>query len=83
MSYIKVKDNENLVRDSKSNCIINTNKSEYDEYLARRKSKQNEKNKVENLEKDMDTLKNELSEIKSLLKEIINAWCKHMQNTIW
>jgi len=83
MSYIKVKDNENLVRDSKSNCIINTNKSEYDEYLARRKSKQNEKNKVENLEKDMDTLKNELSEIKSLLKEIINAWCKYMQNTIW
>ena len=73
MSYIKVKDNENLVRDSKSNCIINTNKSEYDEYLARRKSKQNEKNKVENLEKDMDTLKNELSEIKFLLKEIINA----------
>ncbi len=73
MSYIKVKDNENLVRDSKSNCIINTNKSEYDEYLARRKSKQSEKNKVENLEKDMNTLKNELSEIKSLLKEIINA----------
>ena len=73
MSYIKVKDNENLVRDSKSNCIINTNKSEYDEYLARRKSKQNEKNKVENLEKDMDTLKNELGEIKSLLKEILNG----------
>tara|TARA_B100001287_G_C22414508_1_gene403999 strand:+ start:273 stop:494 length:222 start_codon:yes stop_codon:yes gene_type:complete len=73
MSYIKVKDNENLVRDSKSNCIINTNKSEYDEYLARRKSKQSEKNKVENLEKDMNILKNELSEIKSLLKEIINA----------
>ncbi len=83
MSYIKVKDNENLVRDSKSNCIINTNKSEYDEYLARRKSKQSEKNKVENLEKDMNILKNELSEIKSLLKEIINAWCKHMQNTVW
>ena len=83
MGYIKVKDNENFVRDSKSNCIINRNKSEYDEYLARRKSKQSEKNKVENLEKDMDTLKNELSEIKSLLKEIINAWCKHMQNTVW
>ena len=73
MSYIKVKDNENLVRDSKSNCIINTNKSEYDEYLARRKLKQSEKNKVENLEKDMDTLKNELGEIKSLLKEILNG----------
>jgi len=74
MSYIKVKDHEHLVRDTQSNCIINRNKAEYDEYLARRKSKQSEKNKVENLEKDMDTLKNELGEIKSLLKEILNGW---------
>ena len=73
MSYIKVKDNENLVRDSKSNCIINTNKSEYDEYLARRKSKQNEKNKVENLERDLSTLRNELDEIKNLLRSLVNG----------
>ena len=73
MSYIKVKDNENLVRDSKSNCIINTNKSEYDEYLARRKSKQSEKNKVENLERDLSTLRNELDEIKNLLRSLVNG----------
>ena len=73
MSYIKVKDNENLVRDSKSNCIINTNKSEYDEYLARRKSKQSEKNKVENLERDLSTLRSELDEIKNLLRSLVNA----------
>ena len=73
MSYIKVKDNENLVRDSKSNCIINTNKSEYDEYLARRKSKQNEKNKVENLERDLSTLRSELDEIKNLLRSLVNG----------
>ena len=73
MSYIKVKDNENLVRDSKSNCIINTNKSEYDEYLARRKSKQSEKNKVENLEKDLSIMKSELDEIKNLLRSLVNG----------
>tara|TARA_R100001591_G_scaffold84318_1_gene90748 strand:- start:91 stop:312 length:222 start_codon:yes stop_codon:yes gene_type:complete len=73
MSYIKVKDNENLVRDSKSNCIINTNKSEYDEYLARRKSKQSEKNKVENLERDLSTLRSELDEIKNLLRSLVNG----------
>ena len=73
MSYIKVKDNENFVRDSKSNCIINTNKSEYDEYLARRKSKQSEKNKVENLERDLSTLRNELDEIKNLLRSLVNG----------
>ena len=73
MSYIKVKDNENFVRDSKSNCIINTNKSEYDEYLARRKSKQSEKNKVENLERDLSTLRSELDEIKNLLRSLVNG----------
>jgi len=73
MGYIKVKDNENFVRDSKSNCIINRNKSEYDEYLARRKSKQSEKNKVENLEKDLSIMKSELDEIKNLLRSLVNG----------
>ena len=46
MSYIKVKNNNHLVRNTESNCIINTNKSEYEQYLARKKHKQNESNKV-------------------------------------
>ena len=29
MDYIKVKDNEHLIRNTKSNCIVNTNKAEY------------------------------------------------------
>ena len=44
MDYVKVKDNEHLIRNSKSNCIVNTNKAEYEEYLTRRKLKKSEKN---------------------------------------
>ena len=73
MSYIKVKDHEHLVRDTQSNCIINRNKAEYDEYLARRKLKQSEKNKVENLEKDLSIMKSELDEIKNLLRSLVNG----------
>ena len=73
MSFIKVKDNEHLVRDTNSNCIINTNKSEYEEYLSRRKLKQSEKNKIENLEKDISTLKNDIGEIKDLLRSLVNG----------
>jgi|TARA_R100001443_G_scaffold453_10_gene1754 hypothetical protein len=73
MSFIKVKDNEHLVRDTNSNCIINTNKSEYEEYLSRRKLKQSEKNKIENLEKDVSTLKNDIGEIKDLLRSLVNG----------
>ena len=73
MSYIKVKNNQNLVRDTESNCIINTNKSEYEQYLARKKQKQNEMNKVDNLERDISTLRNEISEIKDMLRSLVNG----------
>ena len=50
MEFIKVKDNEHLIKNTKSNFIVNTNKSEYDEYIARRKLKQSENQKVENID---------------------------------
>ena len=73
MDYIKVKDNDHLIRNTKSNCIVNTNKSEYEEYLTRRKLKQNEKNKVDNLERDLSTLRDEITEIKDMLRSLIDA----------
>ena len=73
MDYLKVKDNEHLVRDPNSNCILNTNKAEYDEYMIRRKLKKNEKQKVENLQRDISTLRNEITEIKDLLRSLVNG----------
>ena len=73
MNYVKVKDNEHLIRNTNSNCIVNTNKSEYEEYITRRKLKKSEKNKVENLERDISTLRNEISEIKDLLRSLVNG----------
>ena len=73
MDYIKVKDNEHLIRNTNSNCIVNTNKSEYEEYLTRRRLKKSEKNKVDNLERDMSTLRNEITEIKDLLRSLVNG----------
>ena len=73
MDYIKVKDNEHLVRNSESNCIVNTNKAEYEEYLTRRKLKKSQKNKVDNLERDVSTLRDEITEIKDLLRSLVNC----------
>ena len=73
MSYIKVKNSNHLVRDTESNCIINTNKSEYQQYLARKQQKQNEVSKVENIERDISTLRNEITEIKDLLRSLVNG----------
>ena len=73
MDYIKVKNHDNLIRDSKSNFIVNTNKSEYDEYIARRDAAEKEKKKSSNMEDDLANLKGEINEIKSLLKELVNG----------
>ena len=73
MDYLKVKDNEHLIRNSKSNCIVNTNKAEYEEYLTRRKLKKSEKNKVDNLERDISTLRDEITEIKDLNQHLFRS----------
>ena len=73
MDYVKVKDNEHLIRNTNSNRIVNTNKSEYEEYITRRKLKKSEKNKVDNLERDISTLRNEITEIKDLLRSLVNG----------
>ena len=73
MSYVKVKDNNHLLRNTESNCIINTNKSEYEKYLKLREQKQNEVNKVENIERDISTLRDEITEIKDLLRSLVNG----------
>ena len=73
MDFVKVKDHEHLIRNTKSNCILNTNKAEYDEYITRRKLKKSEKNKVENLERDLSTLRNEITEIKDMMRSLVNG----------
>ena len=71
--HVKVKDHSNLVRDPSTNCIINTSQSDYDQYLARRKQKRSEHERVDTMDEDLAGLKGEIGEIKSLLRELVNG----------
>ena len=71
MEEVKVKGHSDLVRDPVTNAIINTNKSKYEEYISRRNIKKSETQKVQDLEDELSCIKDDLNEIKSLLKEII------------
>jgi hypothetical protein len=73
MDFIKVKGHDHLIRDPKTNSIINTNMSEYKEYLSRRDSKLEENQKIQNLEKDLDSIRDDLDEIKFLLRNLANG----------
>jgi hypothetical protein len=67
LSYVKVKDNENLVRDSYSKAILNTDSSA----LERHKRKV-EAAKKEKLQQDrINNLEQELAHIKELLQKLI------------
>lgn len=72
MDYIKVKGHNDLIRDPQTNSIINTNMTEYKEYVSRRDSKIEETQKIENLERDLDNIKCDLDEIKCLLRNLSN-----------
>ena len=70
MSIVKVKGHTHLVRDLKSQAIINTDSDAYARYMAR-KAKQNRKDdKMREVIREVNSLKGEMTEIKNLLKEI-------------
>ena len=70
MSIVKVKGHTHLVRDLKSQAIINTDSNAYARYMAR-KTKQNKKDDdMRAVVREVNSLKSEMTEIKNLLKEI-------------
>ena len=71
--FIPVEGNTDLVRDPHTDQIINTNASAYQQYINRREQRKREKEKSLNVVEDLANLKSELSEIKSLLRELVNG----------
>lgn len=68
---LKVKGHNDLVRDTNSNAIVNNNKVAYINYMSRQKKIQLERDTLSNTIKEINSLKQELFEIKSLIKEVI------------
>ena len=72
-NLIPVEGNNDLVRDPNTDQIINTNTNAYEQYMNRRRQRKLEKEKSLSVEEDLAGLKTEMSEIKSLLKELVNG----------
>ena len=71
MSYLKVEGHGELYRDSTTNSLVNRNTTDYNRYMSQKKTKNEETEKVDTMEQDLAHLKNEINEIKSLLKELV------------
>ena len=68
---IKVEGHTHLVRDVNSNAIINTNQTEYQLYMKRIKVREKQSDELRSAVKEINNIKNELREIKQLVKKIV------------
>ncbi len=68
---IKVEGHSSLARDIRSNAIVNTNKSEYQLYMSRIKNREQQGDQIRSTIKEINILKQELFEIKDLLKKVL------------
>lgn len=69
---LKIKNESAFVKDADSRAIINNDKSGYENYLARKNEIESNKNKMFECESQIKCLTQEMSEIKSMLMNIIN-----------
>jgi len=71
MARLKVQGHDSLVRDTSSNAVINSSTSEYRIYMAKYRAREQQSDELRNACKEINTLKAELREIKSLIKKVI------------
>ena len=71
--YIKVEGHTSLVRDIKSNAIVNQNVTEFQTYMKRVRDREQQGDQIRSAVKEINTLKTELREIKGLIRELING----------
>lgn len=68
---IQVEGHVNLARDPYSGGIVNTSRSEYVTYMEVQRSKMAEREKMHNMCDELNSLKDEMQDIKYMLKQIL------------
>jgi hypothetical protein len=69
----KVEGHTHLIRDLKSQAIINTDSDAYARYMTRKAKQSKKDDEVRDIIRDVNELKNEMREIKNLLIEMKNG----------
>ena len=70
--YLKVEGYNNLVRDTKNNAIINTDRTAYQMAKKRAADAQRQRDEIRNASREINNIKCEMHEIKSMLKTLLD-----------
>jgi hypothetical protein len=68
--YLKVEGTK-LVRDTRTGAIINQDKNGLDEYLNKRRALESQKEEINNVKSEVKVLREDITEIKSLLLKLL------------
>lgn len=71
MKFLKVSGHDGLVRDTSNGAIINTNMADYANYMKQREAALQRQNQMTEQADEIKSLKNEITEIKSLLTQLL------------
>ena len=69
--YLKVEGHEHLIREVGSKAIVNTNRYAYIAAVERSRNAQKQKDELRDATREINTLKSEMHEIKSLLLQLV------------
>ena len=69
---IKVEGHKSLVRDEHSHAIISTDTNSYNNYMKMIETKKKEKDELRDAVREINSLKTEMHEIKSLLQQLVS-----------
>ena len=72
MSTVKVKGHTHLVRDLKSQAIINTDSDAYARYMTRKAKQSKKDDEMRKVVREVNEIKTEMFEIKNLLKKVLD-----------
>ena len=67
-NYNPIEGKPNLVKDPNTNAILNVDEDAYNEYIETYKKVYSEKQRINSMESEVQNIKNDLNEIKELLK---------------
>jgi len=72
MSTVKVKGHTHLVRDLKSQAIINTDSDAYARYMVRKAKQSKKDDEMRKVVREVNEIKTEMFEIKNLIKKVLD-----------
>jgi len=70
--YLKVEGKSDLVRDINTNAIVNKNRSAYEIAKRRATEAQKQRDEIRSANREINTLKCEMHEIKDMLKTLLD-----------